>query len=182
MSDRVWNSVHDSRETFLSCIRALSDPGKVISELPLPHDSGFGIGILHSLLDPGVPCYSDTVATDWLFEEIGAPEVAIQDASFIYCTDDLFQALAQARKGGATNPQDGATVVYAPDSGTAEHQFRLSGPGLESPVVRPLPLSPDFAGHWKAANSGFPQGVDLFIACGAGIIGLPRTTTVESEA
>jgi alpha-D-ribose 1-methylphosphonate 5-triphosphate synthase subunit PhnH len=58
-------------------------------------------------------------------------------------------------------------------------RLRLTGPGIETFAEVALDgIAPAF---WamRAALCRYPAGFDLFLICGAQVIGLPRSTTIE---
>jgi alpha-D-ribose 1-methylphosphonate 5-triphosphate synthase subunit PhnH len=57
-------------------------------------------------------------------------------------------------------------------------RLRLTGPGIETHTDIALSGIP---GIWalRAARCRYPAGFDLFLICGATVMGLPRSTQIE---
>lgn len=80
--------------------------------------------------------------------------------------------------GSDLYPDQGATVI-APASFGEGRTLRLTGPGIETFAI--LAVGGLAEGLWplRAARCRYPAGFDLFLTCGAQVIGLPRSTRIE---
>ncbi len=87
-------------------------------------------------------------------------------------------ALARVPVGSALYPDRGATVVAEARLGEGP-RLRLSGPGIETAVE--VALGGLHPGLWaiRAERCRYPVGFDLFLLCGASVLGLPRSTRIE---
>ncbi len=83
--------------------------------------------------------------------------------------------------GSEAYPDRSATLVVQVPSLEAGQGWTLSGPGIRS--TRRLAaggLGAEFVAQWAQNHKAFPCGIDLFLACGTLLVGLPRTTRVEA--
>ena len=165
-----------SNATFEALMWALARPGTV-QILPAP---GFA-GIVETLVDRECRVYCDNPALAQRAAATGAALVKAAEA------DHAFLSLAGAAglaaldlvpAGSALYPDAGATVVA--EAGFGEGQrLRLTGPGIET--FAEIALGGLAPGLWalRAARCRYPAGFDLFLLCGASVIGLPRSTAIE---
>lgn len=182
-----------SQAVFRTALQALSHPGRVLPmprECELPrHGQPAAATLLLALLDAECSLWLSaslrgTDAADWLRFHTGCR--LVEDASqaqFLWVgLGDALVPLASLLAGTDAYPDQSATCVVEvgslDDAATAE-AWRLSGPGIatEQPLaVQGLPG--DFVAQWAANHARFPCGVDLFLAAGERLAGLPRTTRI----
>jgi alpha-D-ribose 1-methylphosphonate 5-triphosphate synthase subunit PhnH len=68
------------------------------------------------------------------------------------------------------------------DSLTGGEPVVLSGPGIQhTATIAPAGLPEHFWQERAALAPLFPCGVDCYLVCGAGLIGLPRTTRSTNQ-
>lgn len=83
--------------------------------------------------------------------------------------------------GSDDYPDRSATLIVQVDSLREGSGWRLSGPGIKGVARLAIGgLPEDFPIQWKANDARYPRGVDLFLACGTYVCGLPRTTRIEA--
>lgn len=179
-----WDPIHDSRTTFLACLRAVCRPGSQQGPVPaagLAEDPVLdtAAAVLLALLDDGLGlaalgARAESVAS-LLRQQTGATAAALDSADFVLVGDGMAGAATRARTGGAATPELGATLVYCATASTA---VELSGPGLQHPVHVPLGISGDELVALRTANAAPPAGVDIFIAGARVVTALPRSTNV----
>jgi alpha-D-ribose 1-methylphosphonate 5-triphosphate synthase subunit PhnH len=160
--------------TFEALMWALSRPGTV-QNLPAPGMTG----IAEALLDRECRVFCDDPALADRIATFGAAQVALPLADHCFFSlDSGLDRLAQVAVGSALYPDDGATLVAEARFGTGQ-RLRLTGPGIETFVE--VALDRIAPGFWamRAALCHYPAGFDLFLICGAQVIGLPRSTTIE---
>nr|WTB30933.1 phosphonate C-P lyase system protein PhnH [Streptomyces sp. NBC_00830] len=178
-----WDAEHDCRTAFLACMDALSFPG---TPVPLPVRPGIAVhpavdraaGALLALLEQGYGLAAmgdpDTeAAADGIRRATGAHPARPAEADFVLVGPGVSAPVAErVRRGGAANPELGATVLYAgPWTPTA---VVLDGPGLAAPAVAELAVPvPDLIGRGRACADP-PTGIDLLVFGGATVTGLPR--------
>ena len=89
-----------------------------------------------------------------------------------------FEVFAQ---GTLDYPDRSTTLILQVDSLDAASVASLTGPGVDgeaSLCVTPLPM--DFVVRARANHALFPRGVDMLFVAGDKLVGLPRSTKVES--
>jgi len=162
--------------TFEALMWALSRPGTA-QTLPAP---GAG-GVVEALIDRECRVYCDDPALADLVSATGAAlvDAAHADHAFLSLADAAgLRVLDQIQIGSALYPDAGATVVAPARLGEGP-RLRLTGPGIETAAeVRLGGLAPDLWAR-RAARCRYPTGFDLFLICGAVVIGLPRSTAIE---
>ena len=126
----AWDETHDSRETFLAYLQAQCAPGQPKGPVPLPGQSADAavdsvVAILLALLDQGTSLAMegrDREVFQWLHDATGAPTAPVEDADFILTTHQLADVLARAKRGTASQPEQGATVICAGGDLRAAHR------------------------------------------------------------
>ncbi len=162
--------------TFEALMWALSRPGGVQS-LPEPGMEG----IAEALLDRECRVFCDDPGLADRVASFGAAlmPVPLADHCFVsLASNAALDRLAQVAVGSALYPDAGATVVTSARFGTGQ-RLRLTGPGIET--FTDIALDGLAPGLWplRATLCRYPAGFDLFLICGARVIGLPRSTTIE---
>jgi alpha-D-ribose 1-methylphosphonate 5-triphosphate synthase subunit PhnH len=185
-----WDSVHDSRETFLQCLWAQCRPG--VPQGPLPRcglsadpDLDAAAAILLSLLDPGLVLAAadageagDVAAA--LCRLTGATPGAVDDADFVLVSPGSGMVATRARRGNAVAPERGATVVYS--GGCDPVSVELRGPGIEDVARVELPLHVEELADLVSANAAAPAGVDTFVVVAAHVVAVPRSVSLRIGA
>jgi alpha-D-ribose 1-methylphosphonate 5-triphosphate synthase subunit PhnH len=160
--------------TFEALMWALARPGTVRT-LPGPGMEG----IAEALLDGECRVFCDDPALADRLTGFGAAQVALPLADHCFVSLEAgLDRLAQIAVGSALYPDAGATLVAEARIGTGL-RLRLTGPGIETSAE--IALDGVAPGFWalRAALSRYPAGFDLFLICGAQVIGLPRSTAIE---
>lgn len=162
--------------TFEALMWALARPGTV-QDLP----SADVANIAEALLDRECRVFCDDPALADKIESLGAAlmPAGLADHCFmsIANTGGLEQ-LAQVPVGSDLYPDAGATVLSHARFGTGQ-RLRLTGPGIESSTEILIGGLADGIWSLRAARCRYPAGFDLFLICGARVIGLPRSTRIE---
>lgn len=186
-----WDVVHDSRRTFLACMRAQCAPGTPVGPIPVPGlapDAALdtAAAVLLSLLDPGLTLAvvgndaAASVARE-LVRLIGAEQAAVGDADFVLVAGDPEASIEAARRGSPLHPEDGATLVVVGGGSAADVSIR--GPGIQTTTTASLPLSRRALDALATANAEPPRGIDLLLVTGLGrLLALPRTSVLRTEA
>lgn len=162
--------------TFEALMGALSRPGTVHT-LPSPDP----LGIAEALLDRECRVFCEDAALSAQIAALGAAlvPVALADHCFLGLEGATGLAqLAQVPVGSDLYPDAGATVIAAARFGSGQ-RLRLTGPGIETATE--IALEGMAPGLWplRASRCRYPAGFDLFLLCGAQVIGLPRSTQIE---
>ncbi|AJP56249.1 phosphonate C-P lyase system protein PhnH [Pandoraea vervacti] len=192
------DAVHDAQGVFRAVLDALARPGRLRSVGPrlAPSDEA-SIAARATLL-----ALADATTSVWLqvpLAEVssalrfhtGAPllsgERALANAQFALLTDPArCPALTHLAFGTAESPEHSATLIvdvptlaegHATDAGL---HLRLRGPGIKTHAD--VAVGGLDAAFWQARAAlapRFPAGLDLLIASGDTVLGVPRTTYVE---
>lgn len=181
-----WDSVHDGRTAFLSCMRAMCEPGTPI-ELPcVPQicehaELDSAAAILLALLDRGLSLgvsggHAAHRAASMVIDETGAARADVADAGWVLVHGPAADTIAHARRGTRLAPEAGATLVVAASG--EPHTMSVTGPGVAARSTVFIPLDAVAVRAFTAANSLLPCGVDLLIATANCVIGLPRSVTL----
>jgi alpha-D-ribose 1-methylphosphonate 5-triphosphate synthase subunit PhnH len=177
------------RETFLALMWALSYPGRVYT-LPTGTDAIYGvhssIGIAQiggALLDLETTFYTPNAALADELPRTGARALPAVDAAYhFYPTldDAALDSIAEASTGTMLRPDESATLIIgcAFASGST---FRWTGPGING--VQDVRLGGIPTRFWSLRTQAirYPMGWDVYFVNGRDVIGLPRTTRIESE-
>ncbi len=188
-----------SQAVFRAALQALSHPGRIVdvshdAEVP-SHGHAASAALLLALLDADCrlwlsPSLAASDAAAWLRFHTGCvlvDEPAEAQFAWIAMGDEL-PALQHFPQGTDNDPDRAATCVLdVPgfvDSGDAG-AWTLRGPGIQTRTrLRVDGLAPHMVDSLlaqRAANhAAFPRGIDLFLAAPRRIVGLPRTTSIET--
>jgi alpha-D-ribose 1-methylphosphonate 5-triphosphate synthase subunit PhnH len=182
--------VHDSQTVFRALLDALARPGRVHTLAP---ELGRGVegvapaalAALYTLCDYATPVWLGSpqpALADALRFHTGAPLVADPAAAaFGWSTmPHALPPLAEFALGTAEAPEHGATLLLQVEGFEHGPRLVLRGPGIEHSTELAPPGLP--AGFWtQRAELAvlFPCGVDLILAAGSRLVGIPRTTLIE---
>jgi len=159
---------------FRAVLRALSRPGEIVEIIgDLPAASA----ILLTLADASTAVSLEDNARDWLVFHTGARMAALEDADFVVARSR--PRLGLLRNGTDDEPEDGATLILDVED-FAGRPCRLTGPGIETETILPLPLDEEFFAEWTAQRQNLPRGVDVLLCAGRQVIGLPRSVKIEA--
>lgn len=187
---------YGSQQVFRAALQALSHPGRLVDvahDAQVPHvGHAASAALLLALLDADCclwlsPALRDSDAAAWLRFHTGC-QLAARPAQAQFAWVAAGDALPplEAFAGGSENYPDQSTTCvidvaalgHAADEG---QDWRLSGPGIQGGAcLRVTGLPPDFVAQWAANHAAFPRGVDLFLATPQQIVGLPRSTRIET--
>jgi alpha-D-ribose 1-methylphosphonate 5-triphosphate synthase subunit PhnH len=180
--------VFDSQRVFRAVLDAMARPGRLARidlalTPPVPLDPATAAVAL-ALADYDAPVWLDAAAgtdavADYLRFHCGCPLVAEPArAAFALCVEP--PSLARFDPGTDEFPEASTTVIVQVADLATNGPLVLTGPGVERAhrlAVAGLP--DDFWTERKAVNETFPRGIDVILACGRHVCGLPRTTRVE---
>ncbi|MBI1892028.1 MAG: phosphonate C-P lyase system protein PhnH [Burkholderiales bacterium] len=191
----AWSDpVHDAQAAFRCVLKALSEPG-LRQKFPVPVAAPAPLApataaLLLTLADLEAPVwlaepFNTSQVRDWLRFHCGCPLVSERDkAQFaVLNMPDNTLRLDAFAQGSMEYPDQSASLLMQVSSLEAGPARVISGPGI--PVTRTLHVAgllPEFNAQWKMNQLAFPLGVDLVFCCGDAIVGLPRTTRIQSEA
>lgn len=182
--------VLDSQMAFRHALEALSRPGKVVdlgAGLPsLPGLCGAAASFALALLDqdtrlwlsPGCATASAAIRFHTGCRLTADCEVA--DFGMIAMPREL-PALARFSAGSELYPDRSATLILQVPELREGEGWRLSGPGIRDVAGLDVAgLGTEFVRAWTENHERFPLGVDLFLASGSRLCGLPRTVRIEA--
>lgn len=180
--------VDDAQSAFRAALRALSHPGEVVecgvAAAPVAALMPASAALLLALTDYQTPVWwAHAGPAQWLRFHTGAPVAAgLGEASFAVVACGLaVPDFARLSAGTDETPERSATLLIELPSLEGGAAVEWSGPGLREPrVLRPAGLPAGFWAQWQVNHAGFPRGVDVFFICGRHLVGLPRTTRVQS--
>ncbi|WP_372426665.1 phosphonate C-P lyase system protein PhnH [Salinarimonas chemoclinalis] len=184
--------VLDSQGVFRAVMEALARPGtpqRLALDLapPAPLTPALA-AIALTLADHEAPLWLDAplaaapAVAGWLRFHTGARIVADgREAAFALVSDPAaLPPLDRFAPGEQAYPDRSTTLVLACERLDTERGLVLAGPGIRG-VARldAAPLPENFLARWRANGALFPRGVDLILAAGDRVVGLPRTTTIR---
>ncbi|MGV2986599.1 phosphonate C-P lyase system protein PhnH [Vibrio sp. E150_011] len=190
------DAVHDSQYCFRQLLKAMSEPGQLVTL-----DRSQGFGIMHAAAAQTLLSLADNATNIWLSPTLqndkavlenvrfhcGAPIVFEQaDADFaVIAKSDIAQISQQLldfKSGCEEYPDAATTVIIELDSLTSGQRLLLSGPGIETTDEAFVGDAPDgFLSFLESRQErvDFPLGIDLVLVHEEQILCLPRTTNVE---
>jgi len=187
-----------SQSVFRHALDALSLPGRIavldasgpLKNMQVPRGAHpAAAALLLALLDQDCKLwlsggFSHSDAAAWLRFHTGCSIVqdpAQADFAWVAQAAEL-PLLARFAQGSAEYPDLSATCVIQVDSlQTQGSGWTLSGPGIAgSTQLHVSGLSPDFCSQRRAEQAHFPCGLDFLFTHGLSLVGLPRTTQLES--
>ena len=185
--------VFDSQSAFRAVMGAMATPGRPHTvafdniEPPKPLDVATAAVAL-CLFDFETPVWLDAATADagtadYIRFHCGAPLVSSPDAaSFAIVADPAaMPPLQDFNPGEEQYPDRSATLIVQVASLTDGQAFRLSGPGIETVIdVSAQGLPARFIADWRINHACYPTGVDVLLIAGRTIVGLPRSTRMES--
>lgn len=190
MASGFADPTHDSQTTFRCLMDAMARPGRVVDldvQLSPPVAGWEAAGaIALTVLDFETPAWvpagaeGDVLAT-WLRFHCGYPVTSdTTEAAFAFARAEALPPLADFNPGEAKYPERSTTLVVLCPALVGGKQVLLAGPGIPAPLaIAPAGLSPDFWAAVIADRQRFQLGIDLVLACGQQIIGLPRSTRIS---
>ncbi len=191
------HEAHGSQRVFRAMLQALSHPGRPVAvehDAEVPHSGhAASAAVLLALLDADCrlwlsPALRDSDAAAWLRFHTGCRLVEQPaQAHFAWlAAADALPPLAGFCSGSDNYPDQSTTCVidvaalHAVPAATAP--WRLSGPGIQDVAgLQVQGLDRSFVAQWQANHALFPRGVDVLLATGPQIVGLPRTTRIEQQ-
>lgn len=182
-----WDEVHDSREVFLTCMRAVCAPGVSVPVARTPGlapqaalDTAAAIAL--SLLGPGLTLAGVGVPRTVLTEaaqRTGADLGPVSAADWVLVAGPGVEAIGQAQHGTPRAPERGASIIVL-DSGVCSDVV-LSGPGVPGVRRVRLPLGVAELRALATANAEPPCGVDVYLVRERQVVALPRSIRISCE-
>jgi alpha-D-ribose 1-methylphosphonate 5-triphosphate synthase subunit PhnH len=176
----------DAQSCFRAVLEAMSRPGhevRVAAALTPPE--GMCVAAAATLLTLADNTTSVSlpdgmaVARDWLVFHTGARLAAAQAADFVLAGER--PRLADLRQGTYDEPETSALLILQVPSLETGRRVRLSGPGIETAMLRDLPLDDGFIAEWAAQRRRNPLGIDILLCAAELVVALPRSITIEAD-
>lgn len=184
--------VLDAQGVFRDLLTALSYPGRPVTLRRTPADPPAPLvpataAVALTLFDLDTPVFLDAAAahpavTGYLRFHAGCPLTADPAAArfAVIAAAEAMPPLGAFALGEPDYPDRSATVIVQIAGFTGGAARRLTGPGIRDAVTAaPAGLAPRFWADWAANGEIYPRGVDVILAAGDAILGLPRTTRAE---
>ena len=183
--------VFQSQAAFRALLAALSEPGtlqNVVSEIMPPEGLATATATaLLTLADYETPVWlPETLrngpAGAWLRFHCGAALVDNPaEAAFAVIDGAAEEPKLSAFNLGTDQFPDRSTTVIVQVAGLeGGAAIALAGPGIPGTrTATPQGLRPGFTEELRENGAIYPLGIDVVLACGDGMIGLPRSTQVE---
>ncbi|WP_336810764.1 phosphonate C-P lyase system protein PhnH [Bosea sp. MMO-172] len=183
--------VFQSQAAFRALLAALSEPGtlqQVASEITPPEGLATATATaLLTLADYETPVWLPEAlrngpAGAWLRFHCGAALVGNPvEAAFAVIDGAADEPKLSAFNLGTDQFPDRSTTVIVQVAGLeGGAAIALAGPGIPGTrTVTPRSFRPGFTEELRENGAIYPLGVDVLLACGDGMIGLPRSTQVE---
>ncbi|MGE9549746.1 phosphonate C-P lyase system protein PhnH [Erwinia amylovora] len=179
--------VADSQRAFRRILKAMSEPGVMVSLPQLPawgKASQAATAVLMTLVDRETPLWLDSsLSNEVLLSNLrfhtGAPVTLEPDAPFALLHAKSDTALDRFSPGDNAAPEKSTTVIIEVPALSGGLTLRLRGPGLMEPRAIAPQLPESVLRYLRERPHRFPQGVDLIFTCGENMMALPRTTDVE---
>jgi alpha-D-ribose 1-methylphosphonate 5-triphosphate synthase subunit PhnH len=184
------NPVADAQYSFRRILKALSEPGSLVT---LPTMPGFGVlgsasaCVLLTLIDQDTPLWispqlNDAALCQNLRFHTGA--VLTDDpsmVSFALAGGSLDSATLLAFPcGDEMSPELATSVIVQVESLDGGQPLRLRGPGIEQDCLISPRLPEAVLQYLINRPHRFPLGLDFMLTCGEQLLALPRTTHVEA--
>jgi len=186
------NPVQQSQQVFRGLLEALAHPGRVTS-LKVAEDGPPALtpaiaAALLTLCDLDTPVWlgpgMDQLETaEWLRFHTGAPLApASQAASIALVSADAMPVLESFTWGSDVAPELGASLFIQVPHLAGAMATVWQGPGLQHPVaVSDCGLPQSFWRERAALGNVYPRGLDIYLAAGSDLIGLPRSTHIQCQ-
>ncbi|HEY9634030.1 MAG TPA: phosphonate C-P lyase system protein PhnH [Coleofasciculaceae cyanobacterium] len=186
------NAVHDAQTTFRNLLEALANPGSQhqitsLSEAPVGLSPACAAACL-TLLDLETQVWLQPTLEEevkkWLLFHTGCrftDEPRTADFAIISnCL--LIPCLSAFNQGTDEEPEASTTLLLQVENFESEYPVRLTGPGING--ARSLTVKGLSSSFWEDLTNNvqnYPLGVDIFLFTTDTVVGLPRTTKVDSD-
>ncbi|EHM51785.1 MAG: phosphonate C-P lyase system protein PhnH [Yokenella regensburgei] len=182
--------VQDAQHSFRRLLKAMSEPGVIVSLHQLKHGwqplNLATTSVLLTLADNDTPVWlsaamSNDIAGQNLRFHTNAPLVSQPQQAVFAVADGSLSAeqLDALCSGSAVAPETSATLIVQIPALSGGRMLRLTGAGIaEERMI--APQLPECLLHELTERPHpFPLGVDLILTCGERLLAIPRTTHVE---
>ena len=183
--------VFESQAAFRSILTALSEPGTLLDLGPrMPCPAGLfpaTATFLLAMADYETPVWmpepwQQGEAGAWLRFHCGAPAAEPGQAAFAVGSPAMaMPSVADFNPGTDLYPDQSTTLILQLEALEGGSPMEIEGPGIPGTRrIAPIGLPADFADVWARNHKLYPLGVDLLLAAGSRILGLPRSTRIHA--
>ena len=174
-------AVQDAQQSFRRLLKAMSEPGVIVSLhqlsqgwLPLNLAS---TSVLLTLADNDTPVWLsgallNDIASQNLRFHTNAPLVEQPQQAVFAVADEQIE-------GSAVAPETSATLILQVSSLSGGRMLRLTGAGIADERMVAPQLPECIIHELTERPHPFPLGIDLILTCGERLLAIPRTTHVE---
>ncbi|WP_039055682.1 phosphonate C-P lyase system protein PhnH [Enterobacter sp. Bisph1] len=184
------SAVHDAQHCFRRLLKAMSEPGVIVSLPQLKHGwpplNPATTAILLTLVDNDTPIWlSNAVDNDMVRQNLrfhtGAPLVEMPQQSLFAVADHTLSAeqLKVLPNGSDISPESSATLILQLPALSGGRMLRLTGPGIQEERMIAPQLPECITDEFTDRPHSFPTGIDVILTCGERALAIPRTTLVE---
>ena len=187
--DGFANPVFDAQRTFRRVLDAFARPGIMVPvsaglpAFPLPPAA---LAALLALIDIDTPLWIDpsidgSLSSYLRFHTGARTSVDPQNATFaVLASPEGLRTLDWFACGTAMSPELSTTVIVAVEGFDGDLGAELDGPGFASPrTIAPSGFDDEIWQILTTNHASFPSGVDVLLACGSHLVGLPRSTSIR---
>lgn len=183
-------AVHDAQHCFRRLLKAMSEPGVIVSLPQLKHGwpplNPATSSVLLTLIENDTPVWlADALSNDLLRQNLrlhtGASFVENPLQSLFAVADHTLSAqhLSALPDGSHGDPENSATLILQLPGLSGGRMLRLTGPGiLEERMIAPQ-LPECITDEFTDRPHSFPTGIDVILTCGDRALAIPHTTLVE---
>lgn len=183
-------AVQDAQQSFRRLLKAMSEPGVIVSLhqlsqgwLPLNLAT---TSVLLTLADNDTPVWlsgalSNDIASQNLRFHTCAPLVEQPRQAVFAVADEHIshEQLNALSEGSAVAPETSATLILQVSSLSGGRMLRLTGAGIADERMVAPQLPECIIHELTERPHPFPLGIDLILTCGERLLAIPRTTHVE---
>lgn len=134
------------------------------------------------LLDREASFHADDESLDRALSGTGARRAPLAQADYVFVSLGAAAAVGRAARARVGSPlyPDTAATIFAAATFDAGQALKLTGPGVDGTAC--LPVAGVHPSFWRARDSAarYPLGWDLYLVSGDEVVGIPRSTIVES--
>ena len=182
------NEVIESQRCFRKTMKAMSEPGYLVTLDPLKTSENISsatFSLALTLIDQDIsvwvsPQLSSTTFIDNLRFYCGCRLTSSPlEADFVFIKLSEWQSLDNLKRGTEEYPDRFPTIIIEVDGLAESGNIELKGPGIKG--ARHISIEGINEQHislLKSNQQNFPMGYDFIFTCGKQLMALPRTTQV----
>ena len=172
-------AVQDAQQSFRRLLKAMSEPGVIVSLhqlsqgwLPLNLAS---TSVLLTLADNDTPVWLSGA----LLNDIASQNLRFHTNAPLADEQISHEQLNALSEGSAVAPETSATLILQVSSLSGGRMLRLTGAGIADERMVAPQLPECIIHELTERPHPFPLGIDLILTCGERLLAIPRTTHVE---